>query len=112
MANHSEELDGVFHALANSTRREVIARLSHGPATMSALAAPFDMALPSLLAHLQVLEGAGLVRSNKVGRTRTFRLDSRRLIEAEHWIDTHRKQWEARLDQFDEFILQLKDNPK
>ena len=112
MANHAEELDRVFHALSNSTRREVVARLTEGPAAMSVLAQPFEIALPTFLQHLQVLEGAGLVTSKKVGRTRLFRLDSKRLIEAEHWIDQHRTQWETRLNQLDEFLIQLKENQK
>ena len=79
---------------------------------MTELAAPFDMALPSFLQHLQVLESAGLVTSEKSGRVRTFQLNPERLIEAEHWMDARRRQWETRLDQFDAFLLELKETSK
>ena len=110
MANNAVELDRVFHALSNATRRQVVERLTHGPASMTVLAEPFDMALPTFLQPLQTLESAGIVRSEKSGRTRTYQLESQRLIEAEHWIDKHRAIWETRLNQLDDFLIQLKDN--
>lgn len=76
---------------------------------MTDLAEPFAMALPSFLQHLQVLEAAGMVSSQKRGRTRTYRLEPQRLLEAEHWMDARRKEWETRLDQLDEFLSELKD---
>ena len=107
MPNETEELDRVFQALSHPARREVIDRLGQGPATMTELAQPFDMALPSFLQHLQVLERSGLVRSEKNGRVRTFQLQPQSLIEAEHWMDTRRKQWETRLDQLDSLLHTL-----
>ena len=104
MPNESPTLDRVFRALSNPTRREVITRLGSGPCRMTDLAAPFDMTLPSFLQHLQVLEDAGMVSSVKSGRVRTYRLETPALLAAEHWIDTHRRQWETRLDQLDQFL--------
>lgn len=97
-------LDGLFHALANPTRRTVVERLALGPAKMTELAKPFRMALPSFLQHLQVLEKSGLVVSTKHGRTRVFELKAEGMAEAEHWMAAHRRQWEARLNQLDEFL--------
>lgn len=79
---------------------------------MTELAEPVDMALPSFLQHLQVLEKDGMVTSQKTGRVRVFRLEPKPLILAEHWMDTHRTEWETRLDQLDEFLLALKDKHK
>ena len=112
MPNETQVLDRVFQALSNPTRREVISRLANGPTAMTKLAESFDMALPSFLQHLQVLEAAGLVRSNKTGRVRTYQLESKNLLEAEHWMDVHRHQWESRLTQLDDFLLELKETQK
>lgn len=102
-------LDQVFQALANPTRREVVARLGRGPAPMTELAKPFKMALPSFLQHLQVLEKCGLVKSKKEGRVRTFELIVEPLEEAENWMTNHRRQWETRLDQLDAFLAIQKE---
>lgn len=107
-----QSLDGVFHALADPTRRAVVAQLSRGPAAVSDLAQPFDMALPTFLQHLQVLEAAGLVRSRKTGRVRTCRLAPRPLKTAEHWLQSQRNFWDRRLDQLDALLIQLKENPE
>ena len=112
MPNESEPLDRVFQSLSNPTRRAVVARLGQGSATMTGLAAQFDMALPSFLQHLDVLESAGLVSSEKVGRTRTYRLEPRFLVEAEHWLEAHRRQWDTRLSQLDDLLLSRKENNK
>lgn len=112
MPNETLVLDRVFHALSHQTRRDVLARLGRGPASMTELAEPVDMALPSFLQHLQVLEKDGMVTSQKTGRVRVFRLEPKPLILAEHWMDTHRTEWETRLDQLDEFLLALKDKHK
>ena len=101
--------DEVFHALANPTRRRVLERLSVGPATVSELAAPFDMQLPSFVQHLSVLEESRLVRSRKRGRVRTYELAPERLKVAEDWLSARRQLWEARLDEFDRYVKQLKD---
>ena len=105
----STATDTVFHALSNPTRRQVLERLSAGPATVSELAAPFDMQLPSFVQHLGVLERSRLVRSTKQGRVRTYELAPERLEVAEQWLEARRKEWEARLDRFDTYVKQLKE---
>ena len=105
----SAAADAVFHALSNPTRRKVLERLSVGPATVSELAAPFDMQLPSFVQHLSVLEQSRLVRSKKRGRVRTYEIVPARLKVAEDWLSGQRRLWEARLDQFDKYVKQLKE---
>ncbi len=102
-------LDPVFRALAHPTRRAVVDRLSRGPAAVSELAEPFGVSLPTFLQHLEVLEESGLVRSAKVGRLRVCRLVPRPLDEAERWMRERRRDWEARLDQLDDYLLRLRD---
>ncbi|MGV3616743.1 MAG: ArsR/SmtB family transcription factor [Fimbriimonas sp.] len=111
MPNESELLDRVFQALSNPTRRDVLARLGRGPASMTELAESHEMALPSFLQHLQVLERSGMVSSQKVGRVRTYRLEPQPLLLAEHWMDVRRNEWETRLDQLDDLLYKLKENP-
>ena len=101
--------DDVFHALANPTRRKVLEQLSAGPATVSELAAPFDMQLPSFVQHLSVLERSRLVKSMKRGRVRTYELAPERFKVVEDWLTARRRVWEARLDRFDEYVRQLKE---
>jgi DNA-binding transcriptional ArsR family regulator len=101
--------DEVFHALANPTRRRVLERLSVGPATVSELAAPFDMKLPSFVQHLSVLERSRLVKSRKRGRVRTYEIAPERFKVAEDWLAARRQLWEARLDRFDAYVKQLKE---
>jgi DNA-binding transcriptional ArsR family regulator len=100
--------DDVFHALSNPTRREVLEQLGAGPATVSELAAPFDMKLPSFMQHLSVLEQSQLVKSKKRGRVRTYEIVPKRFKEAEDWLSEQRRVWEARLDQFDKYVTRLK----
>jgi DNA-binding transcriptional ArsR family regulator len=102
-------IDGVFRALSDPTRRRVLERLCRSPASVSALAAPFDMALPSFVEHLKVLESSGLVRSRKSGRVRTYELAPKRLRLAENWLAQQRSLWERRLDQLDAYLMQLKE---
>jgi DNA-binding transcriptional ArsR family regulator len=102
-------VDGVFRALSDPTRRQVVERLSRSAASVSELAAPFDMALPSFVQHLRVLEDTGLVRSSKKGRVRTYRLAPQRLTTAADWLEQQRSLWERRLDQFDRYALELKE---
>lgn len=104
MPNQSSQLNRLFHALGDPTRREVVERLGRGRASTSELARPFRMALPSFLQHLAVLESCGLVRSRKRGRVRTYELTPRPLKEAEHWLARQRALWERRLDQLDHFL--------
>ncbi|MCA9600707.1 MAG: metalloregulator ArsR/SmtB family transcription factor [Polyangiales bacterium] len=108
MANQSAPLNQVFQALADPTRRAVIERLGSGSAAVSELAAPFDMALPSFLQHLRVLEASGLVRSAKAGRVRTYELSTRPLEAVGTWLEAQRSHWERRLDGFDAYVLSLK----
>jgi DNA-binding transcriptional ArsR family regulator len=105
----SAAVDDVFYALSNSTRRQVLQRLSGGPATVSELAAPFDMKLPSFVEHLSVLERSRLVKSRKRGRVRTYEIAPRRLQLVEDWLTARRRTWEARLDQFDQYVRQLEE---
>lgn len=109
MPNDLAQLDRVFQALADPTRRAVLARLSNGPAAMSVLARPFRMALPSFAQHLDMLETCGLVRSHKQGRVRTYRLAPQKLKTAERWLTEQRALWERRLDQLDNYLLELKE---
>ena len=101
--------DDVFYALSNSTRRQVLEHLSIGPATVSELAAPFDMKLPSFVQHLSVLEHSRLVKSKKRGRVRTYEIAPERFRVVEDWLTERRRLWAARLDQFDQYVKQLKD---
>jgi DNA-binding transcriptional ArsR family regulator len=107
-----EPIDSVFRALSDPTRRRVLERLSRSPASVSELAAPFDMALPSFVEHLGILEKSGLVRSQKAGRVRTYQLAPRRLRMAEDWLGRQRASWERRLDQLDDYLLKLDSKSK
>ncbi len=109
MPQQVAELDRLFQALSDPTRRAVVERLGHGPAATTELARPFAMALPSFLQHLDVLEKAGLVTSQKTGRVRTYTLTPEPLQEAEDWMTNMRTLWERRLDQFDEYVRNLKE---
>lgn len=103
-------LDDTFRALADPTRRAVVQALGRGPASVSELARPFEMALPSFLQHLKVLEESGLVTTAKSGRVRTCTLRRERLAAAETWLEAQRSLWTQRLDQLDAFVLQLKND--
>ena len=103
------DLNRVFQALADPTRRAVLERLTSGPARMSDLAQPFNMALPSFSQHLDVLENCGLVQSRKAGRVRTYQLAPQPLQVAEQWMAEQRSIWEVRLDQLDDYLLNLKE---
>jgi DNA-binding transcriptional ArsR family regulator len=97
-------LDRAFQALSDPTRRAIVARLSEGPASVSALAAPLEMSLPAVVQHLDVLRKGGIVSSEKVGRVRTCRLEPAPLRELEAWIAEHRKAWEGRLDRLGDVL--------
>ena len=98
------ELDLAFQALGDSTRRAMVERLTLGPASVSELAAPLPMSLPAVHQHLKVLEHSGLVRSEKVGRVRTCRLNLTMLDTVQSWIDARRATWERRLDRLDTYL--------
>ncbi|HUB11080.1 MAG TPA: metalloregulator ArsR/SmtB family transcription factor [Acetobacteraceae bacterium] len=106
MLNQSS-LDLAFQALADPSRRAMIAHLAQGPASVSDLARPFAMSLPAVMQHLAVLENAGLVRSEKVGRVRTCRIDPQTLAQAEAWIGAQRQEWERRLDRLGTYLEEL-----
>jgi DNA-binding transcriptional ArsR family regulator len=107
MLNQSTDLDRVFHALADPARRAMVERLSRGPAPVSELARPLPMSLPAAMQHLGVLEAAGLVRSEKVGRVRTCAIVPKALGEVEHWINARRIEWEHRLDRLGAYLKTL-----
>lgn len=111
MPNQAGRLSGVFQALGDPTRRAVVERLGRGCASTTELARPFRMALPSFLQHLRVLQDAGLVRSSKRGRVRTFELVPQTLDEAGRWIAAQRALWERRLDQLDAYLNETKEGP-
>ena len=97
-------LDRTLSALSDPTRREILGRLSRGPATISELARPHGMSLPGVMKHVRILEGADLVRSEKRGRTRECRLGPGRLDEVTRWIEWYRRQWERRLDRLEVYL--------
>ena len=107
-----EPVDRVFHALAEPNRRVIVERLSLGPATVSELAQPLPMSLSAVVQHLQVLQGSGLVRSEKVGRVRTCRIEPAALRPVEQWIGARRSSWERRLDRLGEYLAEGNDEPK
>jgi DNA-binding transcriptional ArsR family regulator len=102
MLNRS--LDLAFQALSVATRREIVSRLAAGPLSVSALAKPLPMSLPAVLQHLAVLEGAGLVVSEKAGRVRTCRLEAAAIAGAEQWLGAQRGEWERRLDRLGDYL--------
>ena len=104
MLNKSPQLDLVFQALADPTRRVMVERLTRGPASVSALAEPLAMSLPAVMQHLRVLEASGLVRSEKVGRVRTCQIEPVALRSAEGWISERRTTWERRLDRLGQYL--------
>ena len=110
MPTASLALDDVFKSLADPTRRAVVERLGAGPASTSELARPFEMALPSFIQHLDVLERSGLVASAKQGRVRTYRLTPSSLESAGTWLAAQHELWTRRLDQLDAHLLTMKDS--
>lgn len=108
MSKYEADLDPLFHALADPTRRAILERLARGPASVSDLAQPFAMALPSLMAHLRVLETAGLIVSRKDGRVRTCAIVPVALAPAQSWMTAQRALWEGRLDRLEQYVTQLK----
>lgn len=109
MLNQSAELDRLFHALADPARRAIVERLSRGPAPVSELARPLPMSLSAAMQHLGVLEAAGLVRSEKIGRVRTCAIEPKALSLAELWIAARRTEWELRLDRLGEYLNSLEE---
>lgn len=111
MPNQTSSIESTFAALSDPTRRAVVEALSRGPATVSQLASPFDMALPSFTQHLGVLEAVGLVVSRRDGRARVCSLDPSAMKAAEDWMATYRREWESRMDRFEDHLAaQKKDS--
>ena len=108
MANQSTRLDQVFRALSDATRRAIVMRLCEGEASVGELAKPFEMALPSLMKHISVLESSGLVASEKTGRVRTCSLQTEALATIEVWLAAQREIWEQRLDRLEIYVEKLK----
>lgn len=108
MLNDSLTLDRAFQALSDPVRRGMLARLTHGPASVSELAAPLPISLPAVLQHLKALEVSGLVKSAKKGRVRTVQLEPKALAAAEDWLARRLTEWEARLDRFEIHLATIK----
>jgi DNA-binding transcriptional ArsR family regulator len=104
MEQYPERLNGVFQALADPTRRAVLGQLSKGPASISELAKPFDMALPSFMKHIHLLEESGWIRTRKEGRVRTCSIENKAFTRADAWLSEQRTLWEARLDRLDALL--------
>lgn len=101
----------MFSALADPNRRRIVERLSRGPGSVSELAQPLAMTLSAVIQHLGVLQASGLVRSEKVGRVRTCRLDPEALRPVERWIIERRTSWEDRLDRLSDYLAERPDTP-
>jgi DNA-binding transcriptional ArsR family regulator len=96
----------VFHALGDGTRRDMLVRLNSGPMSVSRLAEPFEMSLAAVVQHLQILEEAGLVKTEKVGRVRSCRVDAAGLDSARQWLAALRPEWEQRLDRLGDLFAE------
>jgi DNA-binding transcriptional ArsR family regulator len=107
MPNYSVQLDDLFHALADPARRAIMERLSLGPASVSELARPLPMSLPSVMQHIGILEMAGLLRSHKDGRTRICAFEPRAFQTAQQWMTARQREWEHRLDRLGEYLNTL-----
>ena len=106
------QLDHIFGALSDATRRAIVMRLCEGEASVEELAKPFEMALPSLMKHIRILERSGLVASEKTGRVRTCSLQMEALEAIEVWLEAQREIWEQRLDRLELYVQKLKKEEK
>ena len=104
MDKYPEQLDSIFQALADPTRRSVLRRLGKGPASVSELAKPFGMALPSFLKHVRVLEESGWIQTRKAGRVRTCTIEKKPIAAVEAWLAAQRALWEGRTDRMERFV--------
>jgi DNA-binding transcriptional ArsR family regulator len=111
VAQYSAQLDDVFVALADPTRRGVVRRLGAGPATVGELAGAFPMTLPSFMKHVRTLESAGLIRTTKAGRVRTCVLNRQRLAVVEDWLAEQRDIWQQRTDRLEQFVTEEETSP-
>lgn len=112
MENNDDKLDKTFAALANVTRRAILARLADGEATVNELAEPFDMSLPAISKHIKVLERAGLITRGKTAQYRPCTINSAPLQEISNWTEQYRHIWETRFDRMDDYINQLSNKEK
>jgi DNA-binding transcriptional ArsR family regulator len=110
MEQYPERLNDIFQALADPTRRAVLGRLGRGPASISELAKPFEMALPSFMKHVRLLEDSGWIRTRKEGRVRTCTIEKKALAVADAWLSEQRALWEARFDRLDALVKGLDDD--
>lgn len=107
MTNHCIDLDAAFQALSDPTRRAIVRSLAARPASVSELLVPFEMAKPTMLQHVRVLEKSGFVATEKIGRVRMCFLRAEALEAAMSWLDAQKSIWEARADRFDAYVLTL-----
>ena len=112
MLSQNPSLDLLFAAMADPTRRQILDRLTHGPATVKQLAAPFSMSLPAIVQHVSVLESSGLITSQKVGRVRTCQIEPAAMRSAERWINERRSLWERRFDRLGTYLAELPEDSK
>ena len=112
MRSNDDKLDLTFAALANSTRRAILARLANGEATVNELAEPFNMSLPAISKHIKVLERAGLITQGQKAQYRPCAIDAAPLQEISNWTEQYRPIWEARFDRMDDYINQIKKKGK
>jgi DNA-binding transcriptional ArsR family regulator len=104
-----QALDRMFHALADTTRRRMVERLGRGPASVSELAKPLSMALPSVMKHLSVLESGGVVVSEKMGRARTYRLVPEAFGAIEEWVAARKAKWNRQFDELERYLAETQD---
>jgi len=112
MVKHDAQLDATFAALADSTRRAILARLAGGEASVTELAKPFDMSLPAISKHLKVLERAGLIARGRDAQWRPCRLDAGPLKDVAAWVDHYRRFWEESFDRLDEYLREIQNKEK
>jgi DNA-binding transcriptional ArsR family regulator len=108
----STQLNGIFQALGDPTRRAVLSRLSSGPASVSDLAKPFDMALPSFMQHIRYLEESGWIRTRKVGRVRICAIEEEPFVAVAAWLTEQRALWEGRTDRLQQFVTTAQGEEK
>jgi len=109
---HQDRLSTTFAALADPTRRAILARLASGETSVTELAKPFKMTMPAISKHLKVLDRAGLIKRSRVAQQRPCRIDAGRLKEVSEWIEKYREFWEQRLDRLDEYLKELQAKEK
>jgi DNA-binding transcriptional ArsR family regulator len=112
MTDHKPDVNRILQALGDPTRRAMVEKLSAGPVSVSQLAEPFNMTLAGVVQHLQILEESGIVRTEKIGRVRTCRVDPRGLDAMQRWIEAQRSQWEKRFSHLGDLLSEVEDHPQ